>query len=90
MTDETMLGCQTHGCVIASPVGMATNGPCRCDAIQLRRAVLRLRVRERQLLAAATALLNEYDAQLPTMGLTRKEWPLRQALRAAIAGEEEK
>ena len=25
-------GCRNHGCVIKAPIGMATNGACRCGA----------------------------------------------------------
>lgn len=30
-------GCQNHGCCIKSPVGQATNGPCRCTRREIAR-----------------------------------------------------
>jgi len=52
LRDElTVLGCGNHGCVVAKPKGMGTNGPCRClprelpisDRIRLRRVLQILR-----------------------------------------------
>lgn len=38
-----LVGCGDHSCVVAPPRGMGTNGGCRCDERDLRRAVLSLR-----------------------------------------------
>ncbi|MGE3705685.1 MAG: hypothetical protein AB7I13_10465 [Vicinamibacterales bacterium] len=39
-------GCQTHGCAVRKPTGVATNGGCRCSAqhgINAYRAAIRAR-----------------------------------------------
>lgn len=40
-----LVGCGDHSCVVAKPNGMGTNGGCRCDGRELRRAVLTLKAR---------------------------------------------
>jgi hypothetical protein len=33
------IGCGNHGCVIAQPQGIATNGECQCTPDHIRRAL---------------------------------------------------
>lgn len=47
-----LVGCGDHSCCIASPKGMGTNGGCRCEAFELRRAVQALKAQRRYILAS--------------------------------------
>jgi hypothetical protein len=38
--DMPCAGCGDNSCVVRHPTGMATNGGCRCEARELRRAVM--------------------------------------------------
>lgn len=46
-----LVGCGDHSCIVAPPKGMGTNGGCRCDHRDLRRAVMALRIQRQQMLA---------------------------------------
>jgi len=35
-----VMGCGDHSCIVKTPTGMATNGGCRCEERELRRAVM--------------------------------------------------
>jgi hypothetical protein len=37
--DLPVRGCGDSGCIVARPTGMHTNGGCRCEAFELRRAL---------------------------------------------------
>lgn len=45
-----LVGCGDHSCVVAPPNGMGTNGGCRCDERDLRRAVRVLKMQRAAML----------------------------------------
>lgn len=44
-------GCGDNSCIVHTPTGMATNGGCRCEERELRRAVQWLKARNVYLMA---------------------------------------
>jgi len=69
MANDYLKGCGNHGCVIEAPVGMATNGGCRCfgnvpndeEMRELRRRALVLATERRRLQAKVAELTVAHD-----------------------------
>lgn len=59
----SLIGCSSHSCVVKPPVGMGTNGPCRCADYKGQRLILVLRNRITEL-EAENARLREENAEL--------------------------
>jgi len=46
-----MKGCNDHGCLVAKPAGMGTNGGCRCPVWKLHATIARVRADNERLKA---------------------------------------
>ena len=53
---KPLIGCGDHGCVIAPPEGMGTNGGCRCRDWKLKLYIQRL---EREIVSLQAKILAE-------------------------------
>ena len=56
-----MEGCNDHGCLVAKPVGMGTNGRCRCPEWKLHAVIKRTRNENERLREALDQIAESQD-----------------------------
>lgn len=67
--DMPMTGCGDGSCIVARPTGMHTNGGCRCEGFELRRAVMYWRRRSEFLQETIRIMKEEQpDVAAPSSG----------------------